>query len=111
MPTYLMPPDLLETTPSRQYGISEKHETTNRIYACELIAQAGIMLRLSQATINTAQILLHRFYYRKSMLDYKVLVSSRFALFPRTQCFTFSPSFLLVVECLYASLSSHIPLL
>jgi len=85
MPTYLIPDDLISTSPSRCAGISKEHEIVNRIYACELISQAGIMLRLSQANISTAQILFHRFYYRKSMIDYKVLQVAMAALFLGTK--------------------------
>eukprot|EP00954_Amorphochlora_amoebiformis_P025691 1374615-Amorphochlora_amoeboformis.AAC.1 len=85
MPTYVMPEELLAETPSRLVGIPEEDEKTNRIFGCELIALAGIMLRVSQATINTGQILFHRFYYRKSMIDHKVLPVAMTALFLATK--------------------------
>mmetsp|Transcript_9883 Transcript_9883/g.24337 ORF Transcript_9883/g.24337 Transcript_9883/m.24337 type:complete len:485 (-) Transcript_9883:245-1699(-) len=85
MPTYLIPSEILENSPSHSAGVPAQHEKVNRIFACELIAQAGVMLKLSQACITTAQILLHRFYYRKSMVDYKVLPVAMTAIFLATK--------------------------
>ncbi|PRP87526.1 hypothetical protein PROFUN_00737 [Planoprotostelium fungivorum] len=59
--------DVLEKTPSRCDGISEDLETAQRVYACEMIQDAGILLKLPQVTIATAQVLLQRFYYRSSL--------------------------------------------
>jgi len=85
MPSFLLPEELLGTSPSRSAGITEEVETTNRIFGCELIAQAGIMLRLSQAATTTAQILFHRFFYRKSMIDYEVLQVAMTSVFLATK--------------------------
>jgi len=60
-------PDLLFNTPSRADGIDERTETMMRVYGCELIQEAGILLRMHQTAIVTGQIIFHRFYYRISM--------------------------------------------
>jgi len=60
-------PDLLVNTPSRADGIDERTETMMRVYGCELIQEAGILLRMHQTAIVTGQIIFHRFYYRISM--------------------------------------------
>jgi cyclin L len=56
-----------KSTPSRNDGISEQIEFTNRLYACEFIRTCAIGLRLNQSTCASAQVLLHRFYAKKSM--------------------------------------------
>jgi len=45
-----------------------------RVYGCELIQQMGIMLRLPQVAIATAQVMFHRFYARRSMRRFDVRV-------------------------------------
>jgi len=73
MPSYLFSKDALLDTPTTRAGVSAEVEKNNRIFACEMINQAGVMLRLPQVTISTSQIILHRFYYRKSMKEYPVM--------------------------------------
>ncbi|KAI9104818.1 cyclin-like protein [Phlyctochytrium arcticum] len=53
----------LENSPSRQDGLSAEHERELRVFGCELIQSAGILLRLPQVAMATAQILFQRFYY------------------------------------------------
>ena len=60
-------PELLDNTPSRAEGVDERTETMLRVYGCELIQEAGILLRMHQTAIVTGQIIFHRFYYRISM--------------------------------------------
>eukprot|EP01104_Vermistella_antarctica_P009850 TRINITY_DN2580_c0_g1_i1.p1 TRINITY_DN2580_c0_g1~~TRINITY_DN2580_c0_g1_i1.p1 ORF type:complete len:294 (+),score=37.12 TRINITY_DN2580_c0_g1_i1:292-1173(+) len=62
--------DLLVNTPSRLDGVNEGTETFMRISGCEVIQEAGILLKLPQVTICTAQVLFHRFYYRQSFAKY-----------------------------------------
>ncbi len=73
MRTYILPASILNSSPSVRGGVSSDVEVSNRIFACEVISQSGILLRLPQAAISTAQILLHRFYYRVSMRKHPVL--------------------------------------
>ncbi len=63
--TLLLPPHILNSTPSWRYdNIEPNEETLHRVFGCELIQEAGILLRMSQAVMATGQHLLHRFYYR-----------------------------------------------
>lgn len=60
-------PELLDNTPSRAEGVDERTETMLRVYGCELIQEAGILLRMHQTAVVTGQIIFHRFYFRISM--------------------------------------------
>eukprot|EP00195_Chlamydomonas_chlamydogama_P006867 CAMPEP_0202911798 /NCGR_PEP_ID=MMETSP1392-20130828/55951_1 /ASSEMBLY_ACC=CAM_ASM_000868 /TAXON_ID=225041 /ORGANISM="Chlamydomonas chlamydogama, Strain SAG 11-48b" /LENGTH=461 /DNA_ID=CAMNT_0049602443 /DNA_START=45 /DNA_END=1428 /DNA_ORIENTATION=+ len=62
----------LENSPSRQDGIDKETETTLRIYGAELIQEAGILLRCPQAVMATGQVLLQRFYCKKSLKEFNV---------------------------------------
>jgi len=64
----------LENTPSRQHGIDRETETTLRIYGCELIQEAGILLQFPQSAMATGQVLFQRFYCKRSMKDFNVKV-------------------------------------
>jgi hypothetical protein len=46
MPVYLVPREQLDDTPSRRAGVPQEVERTNRAFLCELICQAGTLLRL-----------------------------------------------------------------
>lgn len=66
------------TTPHlvrRNDGISKEIETELRIYGCEIIQEGGILLRMPQAVMATAQVLLQRFYCKESLLKYNIKVS------------------------------------
>jgi hypothetical protein len=43
---FLVPEGGLQNTPSRKDGVMEELESNLRIYGCELIQQAGILLKL-----------------------------------------------------------------
>ncbi|KAK4878121.1 hypothetical protein RN001_010627 [Aquatica leii] len=68
----LLPEDKLETTPSQSDGLENEIETDLRIYGCELIQTAGILLKLPQVAMATGQVLLQRFYYSKSLVRHPV---------------------------------------
>lgn len=53
--------------PSRQDGVSSTEEEIQLAYGADLIAEAGLCLRLSQLSIVTAQVLFHRFYVVASL--------------------------------------------
>lgn len=53
--------------PSLQDGVSVREEETQLAYGADLIAEAGLCLRLSQLSIATAQVLFHRFYVVASL--------------------------------------------
>jgi hypothetical protein len=64
----------LTDSPSRKDGISEEQETTLRAYGAQLVQEAGILLRCPQAVMATAQVLLQRFYCKRSLKAYNVQV-------------------------------------
>ena len=55
-------------SPSRKDGVSFEVEQQQCIAGCELIEEAGILLRLPQVVMVTGQNILHRFYCRLEML-------------------------------------------
>lgn len=71
----------IENTPSRKDGVDSVTERKLRIYGCEIIQDAGILLKLPQVTMATAQVLFHRFYFRKSLKKYNVKQVSMASLF------------------------------
>lgn len=61
----------------RKDGVSMEVETQLRIYGCEVIQEGGILLRLPQAVMATAQVLLQRFYMKQSLRTYNIKVDCR----------------------------------
>ncbi|XP_066153789.1 cyclin-L1 [Euwallacea fornicatus] len=68
----LLPEEKLVDTPSQNDGLSLDAETDLRIYGCELIQTAGILLKLPQVAMATGQVLLQRFYYSKSLVRHPI---------------------------------------
>ncbi|CDI80039.1 cyclin, putative [Eimeria acervulina] len=68
----LVPRKLQQRTPSIRDGLSWELELSQRIYGCHLIQRAGVLLRLEAVTVASAQTILHRFYYRKSLKKFDV---------------------------------------
>ncbi|CDJ49115.1 cyclin, putative [Eimeria brunetti] len=68
----LVPRKLQQRTPSIRDGLSRELEISQRIYGCHLIQRAGVLLRLEAVTVASAQTILHRFYYRKSLKKFDV---------------------------------------
>ncbi|OXH31594.1 cyclin-dependent protein kinase regulator [Cryptococcus neoformans] len=60
------------STPSAADGIPRDVEDDLRVAGCMLIQEAGVMLKLPQSVMATAQVLLHRFYYVSSMCSFGV---------------------------------------
>lgn len=65
-----LPVEILTNSPSKQSGISEHDEREHRFFGCELIQEAGILLRLPQVVMVTGQTIFHRFFYQESFSDY-----------------------------------------
>lgn len=63
----LLPREILRESPSRQLGVPAAEELRHRIFGCELVEEAGILLRQPQVVMATAQNLLHRFFYRRAL--------------------------------------------
>ncbi|KAF8979737.1 hypothetical protein BGZ46_005109 [Entomortierella lignicola] len=62
----------LQRTPSREDGISEEQEDDLRQFGCHLIQTAGILLKLPQVAMATAQILFQRFFYQASLRKFAI---------------------------------------
>jgi hypothetical protein len=63
----LLPREILREPPSRKLGVAAAEELRHRIFGCELIQEAGILLRQPQVVMATAQNLFHRFFYRRAL--------------------------------------------
>lgn len=63
----LLPREILRESPSRKLGVPAAEELRHRIFGCELIAEAGVLLRQPQVVVATAQNLFHRFFYRRAL--------------------------------------------
>eukprot|EP00921_Rhytidocystis_pertsovi_P008006 GHVQ01013225.1.p1 GENE.GHVQ01013225.1~~GHVQ01013225.1.p1 ORF type:complete len:288 (+),score=14.32 GHVQ01013225.1:517-1380(+) len=61
-----------ETASMKIGGISPEMELSQRIYGCGLIQKAGILLELRVVTIASAQTILHRFFYRRSLTQFDI---------------------------------------
>ncbi|WVZ87204.1 hypothetical protein U9M48_033883 [Paspalum notatum var. saurae] len=68
--TFYLTDEQLRDSPSRKDGIDEATETALRVYGCDLIQESGILLKLPQAVMATAQVLFHRFYCKKSFVRF-----------------------------------------
>ena len=64
----------LEASPSRTDGIDADTERTLRHLCCDLVAEATILLRLPQVVAATAQVLVQRFYCKRSLKRFDVKV-------------------------------------
>ncbi|CAB4399703.1 unnamed protein product [Rhizophagus irregularis] len=71
----------LETTPSKKDNIPEELEDELRRLGCDFIQSAGIVLRLPQVAMATAQVLFQRFFYVASLKKFSVRDIGMGALF------------------------------
>ncbi|XP_051886895.1 cyclin-T2a isoform X4 [Pristis pectinata] len=71
----------LENTPSRRCGIDTDKELSYRQQAANLVQDMGQRLNVSQLTINTAIVYMHRFYMQHSFTRFHRNVISPAALF------------------------------
>ncbi|ORY35616.1 cyclin-dependent protein kinase regulator [Naematelia encephala] len=62
----------ITSTPSSRDGIPPEVEDDLRVAGCMMIQEAGIMLKLPQSTMATAQVIFHRFYYVSSMASFGI---------------------------------------
>ncbi|WIA18964.1 hypothetical protein OEZ85_003633 [Tetradesmus obliquus] len=69
---FYLSPEQLENSPSRKDGIDRDTEAELRSYGCSLVQEAGILLAFPQAVMATGQVLLHRFYCKRSMKAFNV---------------------------------------
>ncbi|XP_071072579.1 cyclin-T2 isoform X2 [Dasypus novemcinctus] len=71
----------LENTPSRRCGMEADKELSSRQQAANLIQEMGQRLNVSQLTINTAIVYMHRFYMHHSFTKFNRNIISPTALF------------------------------
>ncbi|KAF6361207.1 cyclin T2 [Rhinolophus ferrumequinum] len=71
----------LENTPSRRCGVEADRELSYRQQAANLIQDMGQRLNVSQLTINTAIVYMHRFYMYHSFTKFNRNIISPTALF------------------------------
>ncbi|XP_046902303.1 cyclin-T2a [Hypomesus transpacificus] len=71
----------LETTPSRRCGVEPDRELSYRQQAANLIQDMGQRLNVSQLTINTAIVYMHRFYMNHSFTKFHRNIISPTTLF------------------------------
>ncbi|XP_005868926.1 cyclin-T2 isoform X3 [Myotis yumanensis] len=71
----------LENTPSRRCGVEADIELSYRQQAANLIQEMGQRLNVSQLTINTAIVYMHRFYMYHSFTKFNKNIISPTALF------------------------------
>ena len=69
---YLTEEQLRDDSPSRRDGVDAETEAALRVYGCEIVQEAGILLSWPQAVMATGQVLFHRFYCKRSMKDFNV---------------------------------------
>lgn len=62
-----------ERKPSHSDGIPADLEEELCVFGCQQIQQAGILLRLPQVAMGTAQVLFQRFWYVSSMRQFNVI--------------------------------------
>ncbi|XP_008568911.1 PREDICTED: cyclin-T1 [Galeopterus variegatus] len=60
----------LENSPSRRFGLDPDKELSNRQQAAKLLQDMGQRLNVSQLTINTAIVYMHRFYMIQSFTQF-----------------------------------------
>ncbi len=66
--------EALENSPSCADGVDAATELHLRRFGCQLIQEAGILLKYTQIVMATAQVIFHRFYCKKSMVQHHVKV-------------------------------------
>ena len=70
--TFYLTDDQIADSPSRRAGLDEETEFRLKVYGCELVQEAAVLLRAEQAVACTGQVLLHRFYAKRSMTKFDV---------------------------------------
>eukprot|EP00659_Diplonema_papillatum_P003945 gene3945-6111_t len=82
---FILPQKELENTPSRKAGVSAEVEAEQRAVGCELIMDTGVLLSLPMICMSRAQVLLHRFFYRRSLTEFDVRAVAVAVLFLATK--------------------------
>lgn len=77
----LLPASILDNSPSKRDGVPADVERRYRVFACELVQECGILLDLPQVVMATAQTLVHRFYYSRSLREFDAHIVALGVLF------------------------------
>jgi hypothetical protein len=64
----------LADSPSRRDGLDADAEATLRVFGAQLVQEATCLLKCPQAVAATGQVLLQRFYCKRSFKQYNVKV-------------------------------------
>lgn len=73
--------ELANSSPSVADGLPWETEESFRMLGCQLIQQAGLLLKMSNSSLLTGQILFHQLYCKKSFLALPVIDGAMAALF------------------------------
>ncbi len=57
-------------TPSFKAGVDKETEKLHRVFGCEMIQEAGILMKLPQVVMLTGQIIFHHFFSQRSFKKY-----------------------------------------
>ncbi|ORX67086.1 cyclin-like protein, partial [Linderina pennispora] len=68
-------------SPSQKRGMTRELESDMRAYGCHLIESSGIVLRVPQVVMASAQIMFQRFYYLASFTEFSLRSTVLGALF------------------------------
>lgn len=71
---FYLTPEEVEASPSRADGVDAATEDQLRRFGCGMLQRAVVLLGLPQGVAVTAQVLLHRFYCRRSLKKFDVKV-------------------------------------
>lgn len=72
-PPCLLPDEILDASPSERDGVAKTVEARHRRYGCYCIAWVCRSLRLPMRVRASGQLLLQRFFYRKSLVRFDAL--------------------------------------
>ncbi|RKP26488.1 cyclin-L1 [Syncephalis pseudoplumigaleata] len=81
LPNAVVSREQFARTPSSRDGIPASLQDRLRMFGCELIQSAGVLLSAPQVTMATAQVLFQRFYFVESFRDMDLLDMVAGALF------------------------------
>jgi len=81
MAAWLVPPDVLATSPSREDGMTEEDERTYRRRTAIFIDEAGMELKFPRLTIATALVFFQRFFALQSFRQHKRFIVAVTCLF------------------------------
>ncbi|XP_019958941.1 cyclin-T2b isoform X2 [Paralichthys olivaceus] len=106
---WLFTREQLENTPSRRCGIEADRELSYRQQAANLIQDIGQKLNVSQLTINTAIVYMHKFYMIHSFTKFHRNIISQTTLFLATKVEEQPRKLELVIKMAHACINPQEP--